>query len=143
MNKNIFLTVLLASILFLFACGGKNLATTEDDGQEVIAEQKELIQKNIKDPGTRARLLQMTSEIEKQSRKFFHFYKEHNEKVARLNKIYTASRQDFEKLNDEFNRQYEDYLRVLVGKRSQMRLLTSEDEWRSIMDRSSSFIPEL
>ena len=142
MNKNIFLTVLLTSILFLFACGGKNLATLEDGGQGVITEQKELIQKNIKDPGKRTRLLQITSEIEKQSGDFFKFYEDHNKQIARLNKSYTASRQDFEMLNDEFNRQYEDYLRVLVGKRSEMRLLTSEDEWRSIMDRSSSFIPE-
>lgn len=132
----------LLVLVFMFACGSQKLATTDDSGQETVTEQRELIQNNIKDPQKQAKLLQIVDEVGQESEKFFIYYQKHNKKTARLNKDYKASRKDFEKVIADFNQQYEAYLRMLILKRSDMRELTTKDEWTQIMDRESTFIPE-
>jgi len=142
MTNKIFITGLVTVVVFLFSCSSQKLATTDDSGQETVTEQRELIQNNIKDPQKQANLLQIVDDVEKGSIKYFNYYEDHNKKIARLNKDYKTSRQDFERVLNDFNEQYEIYLRMLIRKRSEMRLLTSKDEWTKIMDRESTFIPE-
>ena len=142
MTKKILITGFAASLVFLFSCSSQKLATREDRGQKVVAEQRELIQNNISDPERQAKLMQIVDQIEKEAGKFFNYYQEHNKIVARLNKDYKASRQDFDKVINNFNQQYEVYLRMLVRKREEMRLMTSPDEWTKIMDRETSIIPK-
>ena len=142
MTKKILITGFAASLVFLFSCSSQKLATIEDRGQKVVAEQRELIQNNISDPEKQAKLMQIVDQIEKEAGKFFNYYQEHNKIVARLNKDYKASRQDFDKVINNFNQQYEVYLRMLVRKREEMRLITNPDEWTKIMDRETSFIPK-
>ena len=141
MTKKILITGFAASLVFLFSCSSQKLATREDRGQKVVAEQRELIQNNISDPERQAKLMQIVDQIEKEAGKFFNYYQEHNKIVARLNKDYKASRQDFDRVINNFNQQYEVYLRMLVRKREEMRLITNPDEWTKIMDRETSFIP--
>ena len=142
MTKKILITGFAASLVFLFSCSSQKLATIEDRGQKVVAEQRELIQNNISDPEKQAKLMQIVDQIEKEAGKFFNYYQEHNKIVARLNKDYKASRQDFDKVINNFNQQYEVYLRMLVRKREEMRLISSPDEWTKIMDRETSFITQ-
>jgi len=142
MTNKIFIAGLISVLVFLLSCSSQKLATKEDSGQKVVAEQRELIQDNIKDPEKQAKLLRIVDEVEKESQIFFKFYQEHDKRIAQLNKNFEASRQDFEGLSDDFNNQYEIYLRMLIRKRSEMRELTSKDEWTKIMDRESTFIPE-
>jgi len=142
MASNIFQTGLITILVFLFSCGSQKLSTKKEGGQKVVTEQRKSIQDNISDPEKQAKLLQIIDDVEKGSTKFFNYYQEHNEIIARLNKDYKASRQDFEAVLNDFNKQYETYLRMLIRKRGEMRLLTSKDEWTKIMDRESTFIPE-
>ena len=142
MKKNIFINGLTILMMFLVSCGNQKRASVEDSGAGVISEQRRLIQKNITDPDRQIKLLRIVTVIEKESNDFFRMYENHNKEVVRLNKDLNTSRQDFEKLNVDFNRQYENYLRMLVEKRGEMKALAIMDEWTNIMARESSFIPE-
>jgi thiamine biosynthesis lipoprotein ApbE len=142
MRNKIFHSLVIASIMILMSCSSQKLASTEDGERSAVAEQKELIRKNIKDPQKQADLLQIVGEIEKQSQEFFNFYKEHKKIIVQLNKNYQTSRQDFDQAFAGFNEQYENYLQMLISKRNEMRLLTSAQEWTKIMDREISFITQ-
>ena len=142
MTNKILQSGLITILVILFSCSSQKLATTDDRGQETVTEQRELIQNNIKDPQKQAKLLQIVDDVEKQSLIFFNYYEKHIKKVSQLNKEYKTSREDFEKVIADFNQQYEVYLRMLILKRSDMRELTTKDEWTQIMDRESSFVPE-
>ena len=48
MLNKIFQTGLFILLIFLFACSSQKLATVDGRGQEVVEEQRELIQKNVK-----------------------------------------------------------------------------------------------
>jgi len=141
MRNKMYATGLVTVLVFIFSCGSQKLINKEDSGQKVVAEQRALIKDNINDPDKQMQLLQIVDEIEKELELFFNFYHEHNQRIAQLNKNYTASRQDFEKVIDEFNTLYSNYLRMLIRKRREMRMLTSGDEWTKIMARESTFIP--
>lgn len=141
MNK-IFHIGVISGLLLLTACSNRELSTVDGKGQQVVEEQTELIREHIKDPEKQKRLLQIVSEIEQESNRFFSFYQDHNLKLSKVNRKYSAKRQDFEILFDDFNQKYISYLRTLLTKRSEMRNLITGDEWSHIMDRKSSFIPE-
>ena len=129
-------------LIFLFACSSQKRATVDDRGQEVVEEQRELIQKNVQNSDKQVQLLQILDEIEQESQDFFKYYGEYNRKIVRLNQNYNSSRQEFDQGIGDFNQQYERYLRMLIKKRFEMRKLTTRDEWAQIMDRKSSFIPQ-
>jgi hypothetical protein len=132
----------LVITLLFFSCGSQKLSKVDEGGRKVIAEQKKLIQANINDPEKKTKLLQIIGEIDNESKEFYKYYLEHNNKIAQLNITFETSRQDFEKVIDDFNKRYEIYLRMLIRRRNEMRLLTSNDEWIKIMEREYSFIPE-
>ena len=132
----------IAGLMLLLSCTSQNLATKEDEGQKVIGELRELIKTEIKDPERQAQILQIVDGVEIEAQKFFKFYQEHDNRITRLNTNYETSREDLEKVIDEFNEKYDAYLKMLIRKRSEMRQLTSIEEWETIMDRESTFIPE-
>ena len=138
----IHLLIILVITLLFFSCGSQKLSKVDESGRKVIAEQKKLIQANINDPEKKTKLLQIIGEIDNESKEFYKYYLEHNNKIAQLNITFETSRQDFEKVIDDFNKRYEIYLRMLIRRRNEMRLLTSNDEWIKIMKREYSFIPE-
>jgi len=138
----IHLLIILVITLLFFSCGSQKLSKVDESGRKVIAEQKKLIQANINDPEKKTKLLQIIGEIDNESKEFYKYYLEHNNKIAQLNITFETSRQDFEKVIDDFNKRYEIYLRMLIRRRNDMRLLTSNDEWIKIMEREYSFIPE-
>ena len=142
MLNKIFQTGLVILLMFLFACSSQKLATVDGRGQEVVEEQRELIQKNVQNSDKQVQLLQILDEIEQESQDFFKYYGEYNRKIVRLNQNYNSSRQEFDQGIGDFNQQYERYLRMLIKKRFEMRKLTTRDEWAQIMDRKSSFIPQ-
>ena len=132
----------IVGLMLLLSCSNQNLTTKEDKGQTVIVELRELIKTEIKDPKRQAQILQIIDGVEIESQKFFKFYQEHDNRIARLNSNYETSREDLEKVINEFNKKYDAYLKMLIRKRGEMRQLTSRDEWVIIMDRESTFIPE-
>ncbi|MBW2492166.1 MAG: hypothetical protein JRE65_13575 [Deltaproteobacteria bacterium] len=138
----IHLLIILVITLLFFSCGSQKLSKVDEGRRKVIAEQKKLIQANINDPEKKTKLLQIIGEIDNESKEFYKYYLEHNNKIAQLNITFETSRQDFEKVIDDFNKRYEIYLRMLIRRRNDMRLLTSNDEWIKIMEREYSFIPE-
>ena len=133
---------MITGLVFLYACSSQDLAVIDDRGQEALAEQKELIRKHIQDPEKQKQLLQVVSEVEQESSKFFTYYQAHHLRLTEVNRDYASQQQDFEQLFTDFNRKYDAYLRMLIHKRAEMQKLTSRDEWSNIMDRKSSFIPE-
>ena len=141
MVSHLFSAGLLLILLFLSGCGGQKVSTSEDSGQNVVAEQKELIREHITDSEKQSKLLKIVDEIEIESGKFFTYYETHIEKVSELSLKHQASRDEFQQLIDDYNRHYEKYLLLLVNKREEMRLLTSEEDWKKIMDRETSFVP--
>lgn len=136
------ITTTMLLMMYLLGCSSKNNVIVEDDGQNVLTEQRKLIVEHIKDAEKRTKLLTIVNDIESNAQTFFNFYEAHNKKIAALNKNYTAARRDFEKQMAEFNDAYETYLYMLVQKRSEMKSLTNREEWALIMDRESTFIPE-
>ena len=132
----------IVGLMLLLSCSNQNLTTKEDKGQTVIVELRELIKTEIKDPKRQAQILQIIDGVEIESQKFFKFYQDHDKKISQLHIAYETSRDDFEKVIDEFNKKYDAYLKMLIRKRSEMRQLTSIEEWEIIMDRESTFIPE-
>ena len=132
----------IAGLILLLSCSNQNLLTKEDKGHKEIVELRELIKTEIKDSDRQVKILQTIDEVEIESQKFFKFYQEHDNRIARLNSNYETSREDLEKVINEFNKKYDAYLKMLIRKRGEMRQLTSRDEWVIIMDRESTFIPE-
>jgi len=138
MNYILFIAVLM----LIFSCSNQNLATKEDSGHKVIIELQELVHDEIKDPERQTKILQIIDSLENESQKFFKFYQKHDNKITQLNSTYETSRRDLEKVNDEFNKKYDTYLKMLIQKRTEMRQLTNREEWKKIMDRESTFLPE-
>jgi hypothetical protein len=129
--------------LFLFlSCGNQNLVTKDDKGHKVIVELREIVKTEIKDSDRRVKILQIIDEVEIDSQAIFKFYQEHDNRIARLNSNYETSREDLEKVIAQFNKNYDAFLKMLIQRRGEMRQLTSRDEWITIMDRESTFIPE-
>lgn len=131
----------LLFLLLFIGCGGQKVSTVDNRGETAIAEQRELIAEHIKDPKKQAKLMRVVDEVENESRLFFAYYKDHIIKVKELSSIRDASRDDFNKMALGFNTKYEGYLKMLVAKREEMRILTNEDEWKNIMNRETAFIP--
>jgi hypothetical protein len=132
----------IVGLILLLSCSNQNLTTKEDKGQKVIVELRELIKTEIKDPERQAQILQIVDGVEIESQKFFKFYQDHDKNISQLHIAYETSRENLEKVIDEFNKKYDAYLKMLIRKRSEMRQLTSIEEWETIMDRESTFIPE-
>jgi DUF4097 and DUF4098 domain-containing protein YvlB len=141
MKKIVGITGLLLAILFMTTCSSQKLSKVDTKEIQVISELREKINKHINDKEKRGALLTITDEMEQETRRFFSFYQEHNKKLTLVNNDYHATRKDFDEITNEFNEEYENYLRMLVKKRTAMRELTSDDEWKKIMDREYSFIP--
>jgi hypothetical protein len=133
--------LLLIVILFINSCSSQKLSKVDAKEIRAVSELKEQINKYITADEKRASLLKIADEIEQETRSFFTFYQEHNQRLSQVNTNYKATRQDFDKLIDEFNGKYENYLRMLLLKRGNMRELTNDDEWKKIMEREYSFIP--
>jgi hypothetical protein len=123
------------------SCSSQKLTNVETTEIKAISELREKINKNITDADRKLALLNITSEIEREGQTFFSFYQNHKQKLTRINSDYKATRQDFAVIISAFNTNYEYYLKMLVEKRSEMRELTTADEWKKIMDRKYSFIP--
>lgn len=134
--------VFIVGLLLFLSCGNQNLVTKDDKGQKVIVELREIVKTEIKDSDRQKKILQIIDEVEIESQTFFKFYQDHDNKIVRLNSNYETSREDLEKVIDEFNKKYDAYLKMLIQRRGKMRQLTSRDEWITIMDRESTFIPE-
>lgn len=141
MVSHFFSSGLVLILLFLSGCGGQKVSTVEDEGKNAITEQKDLIREHIADAEKQAKLLKVIDEVNIESGIYFAFYERHIEKVAGLAKNHHATREEFQTVLDDFNMHYERYLLMLVRKREEMRLLTTEEEWTKIMNRETSFIP--
>ena len=140
--KRIFKIIGTLFILILATtCSSKKLSDIGAGEVHAISELREKINKNILDNERKSALLKITAEIEKETQSFFSFYQNHNQKLTRINSDYSATRQDFAVIINAFNTNYENYIKMLVIKRSEMRELTTADEWKKIMDRKYSFIP--
>jgi len=141
MNRIIGITGLLVAILFMTTCSSQKLSKVDEKEIRVVTELRNQINKYVNDNERRTNLLEIADDIEQETRSFFTFYQEHNNRIIQVNKNYKTTRQDFDNIINQFNDEYENYLRMLVQKRSAMRELTSDAEWEKIMDRDLSFIP--
>jgi hypothetical protein len=142
MFRLFFITGFVLLQIFFSGCNSQKVSTLEDDGtKNVISEQRQLIRENISDPDRQAKLLGIVEDVEKESAQFFTFYEEQIRHVKVLAVNQKTIREEFQKRLDEINDNYEKYLRMLVAKREEMRLMTSADEWDIIMNRKTSFLP--
>ena len=140
--KNILGKAGTLGIIFIFAaCSGQKLSNVNENEIKVLSELRENIKKHINDDENRKALLKITDEIEQETQKFFSFYQKHNQKLAEVNRNYKATQDDFDLITNTFNTNYENYLKTLIRKRSEMRELTSTEDWKKIMEREYSFIP--
>lgn len=131
----------LTILAILFGCAGQKADSQEDDGKKALAKQKEMIQKHITDPEKQLKLLKIIDEFDIESAKFYSYYEKHINTFEELTANRKTSKEEFQQTIDEFNVQYENYLKTMVNKREEMRLLTNEDEWKKIMALKVSYLP--
>ena len=133
---------LILVLVFLLSCSSKKMVETKDDSSEVAISQQKLIEKNIKDPSKKAELLQIVHEIDIEAANFFQGYKEKRSDISKLFKNQDISREIVESKLNEINDHYKAYLLFLSKKRSEMRSITSRDEWTKIMAGKKAYIPK-
>lgn len=132
-------TIVILSI-FLPSCSG----TTKLDrssGKDPLQEQKTLIEKHIVNPEKKEKLLAIVDEMGTAMEKFYIAYHRYYEGIHKLQMDYNATKDQFEKVFAAFNPEYEKMLRTSVAKRSELKKLTTEEEWNLISARTISFIP--
>lgn len=140
MNKNYIGSFLIILLFVQFACSKKSVKT-EAGFDDLMANQRELINDNIADNDTKAKLISIIEEVDKASKKFFEFDTQQKKKMTGLIKDYKTSREEFESEINKTDQRLDSYFNLLVTKRREMRSLCKKDEWVKIMNRKTAYIP--
>jgi response regulator RpfG family c-di-GMP phosphodiesterase len=129
-------------ILLLFnGCSNKNTKGDPYMGENALAEQKSLIEKNISDPIKQRQLMQVVSDYEIALKEFDKKQARHYQNMKALTADYNATQKDFEDLIDDFNIEYEMLLKYLVARRMEMKALVTPEEWKTISgERKTSIL---
>ena len=140
MNKNYIGSFLIILLFVQFACSKKSVKT-EAGFDDLMANQRELINDNIADNDTKAKLISIIVKVDKASKKFFEFDTQQKKKMTGLIKDYKTSREEFESEINKTDQRLDSYFNLLVTKRREMRSLCKKDEWVKIMNRKTAYIP--
>ena len=140
MNKNYIGSFLIILLFVQFACSKKSVKT-EAGFDDLMANQRELINDNIADNDTKAKLISIIEEVDKASKKFFEFDTQQKKKMTGLIKDYKTSREEFESEINKTDQRLDSYFNLLVTKRREMRSLCKKDEWVKIKNRKTAYIP--
>lgn len=137
----IYTIIVLQHGIFLMACSGTKSKLNTSSGIDPMQEKISLIEDHITDPERKAKLLAVVDEMGDAMQEFHLAYDQYFEQIHELQMDYDATNDQFEKVFNTFNPEYEKMLRIAVAKRMELKKLTTEEEWQLISARTNSFIP--
>ena len=130
--------ILPLAILAAAGCAGQPDSPEQPEDElaqaATVAEQRELIERHVADPGKKKQALAVIDVAEAQVGEFRNWHQQHQRRLARLAADYDSTRADFQAAADRFNRHYGLFLRVLLELRMELRDLTTDQEWKTIAD---------
>jgi hypothetical protein len=121
-------------LLSLAGCGGKNTKSVYGPGHDWVNDMRERVQEQIDDPDKVADLLLVVDQVEETVIELDQNVMDYYTALTKLDKNYNSTRDEFQAVMDQFNKEREEAFEEVLGHVFKMKKIAGREDWKKLSD---------